>query len=557
MNFTPKNHLTRTYIFYILISVLIYLIGCIFVPLMEIDSVQYANITREMLINKSFLQIFDQGKDYLDKPPLLFWLSATSMYLFGINDIAFRLPSILMALIAIYSTYKFTLLYYTKEIALIAALVLASSQAMFLITHDVRADTMLMGWVILSIWQFSKWLQYKNWGTFILAFMAVAFGMMTKGPIALMVPVFSFVPHFFIHKNFKLLFRWEYLIGLVIIVVLLLPMDIGLYQQFDLHPEKLMYGKTGTSGLRFFYWTQSFGRITGESVWHENDHFTFLFENLLWGFLPWIFFFIVGLILEGYKLIKNKFTMGEQEEWISTPGFIITYCALGISHYQLPHYIYVVLPFASVIAAKYIYSIMINKAYGRLKNILSYLTILICTIVLSLLVFLLLIPFPNNKILSITTLLISLFVFLYFLFRKNINMPRSIQYALFSILVTNLLLNVFFYPKLLEYQLGNKLSSFISKNKISKSTFNLYHVYNERSLDFYSNYSFHSIDKLKELKTTDYLLVEKKLLSPAMLNEFDSVELISSFHVSTLNAKFLNPRTRDSAMNYHYILRKK
>jgi 4-amino-4-deoxy-L-arabinose transferase-like glycosyltransferase len=524
---------------------------------MEIDSVQYANITREMLINKSFLQIFDQGKDYLDKPPLLFWLSATSMYLFGINDIAFRLPSILMALIAIYSTYKFTLLYYTKEIALIAALVLASSQAMFLITHDVRADTMLMGWVILSIWQFSKWLQYKNWGTFILAFMAVAFGMMTKGPIALMVPVFSFVPHFFIHKNFKLLFRWEYLIGLVIIVVLLLPMDIGLYQQFDLHPEKLMYGKTGTSGLRFFYWTQSFGRITGESVWHENDHFTFLFENLLWGFLPWIFFFIVGLILEGYKLIKNKFTMGEQEEWISTPGFIITYCALGISHYQLPHYIYVVLPFASVIAAKYIYSIMINKAYGRLKNILSYLTILICTIVLSLLVFLLLIPFPNNKILSITTLLISLFVFLYFLFRKNINMPRSIQYALFSILVTNLLLNVFFYPKLLEYQLGNKLSSFISKNKISKSTFNLYHVYNERSLDFYSNYSFHSIDKLKELKTTDYLLVEKKLLSPAMLNEFDSVELISSFHVSTLNAKFLNPRTRDSAMNYHYILRKK
>jgi hypothetical protein len=136
-------------------------------------------------------------------------------------------------------------------------------------------------------------------------------------------------------------------------------------------------------------------------------------------------------------------------------------------------------------------------------------------------------------------------------------MPRSIQYALFSILVTNLLLNVFFYPKLLEYQLGNKLSSFISKNKISKSTFNLYHVYNERSLDFYSNYSFHSIDKLKELKSTDYLLVEKKLLSPAMLNEFDSVELISSFHVSTLNAKFLNPRTRDSAMNYHYILRKK
>lgn len=29
-------------------------------------------------------------------------------------------------------------------------------------------------------------------------------------------------------------------------------MDIGLYQQFDLHPEKVMYEKTGTSGIRFF-----------------------------------------------------------------------------------------------------------------------------------------------------------------------------------------------------------------------------------------------------------------------------------------------------------------
>ena len=55
---------------------------------MEIDSVQYANISREMLQNKSFLQIFDQGKDYLDKPPMLFWLSSLSMYFFGINDFA-------------------------------------------------------------------------------------------------------------------------------------------------------------------------------------------------------------------------------------------------------------------------------------------------------------------------------------------------------------------------------------------------------------------------------------------------------------------------------------
>jgi 4-amino-4-deoxy-L-arabinose transferase-like glycosyltransferase len=140
---------------------------------MEIDAVQYANISREMLQNKSFLQIFDQGKDYLDKPPLLFWLSSISMYFLGVNDFAFRLPSILMAILAIYSTYKFTILYYSKDIAALAALVLASTQAMFLITHDVRTDTMLMAWVILGIWQFASWLTTRKWSSFFIAFTAI------------------------------------------------------------------------------------------------------------------------------------------------------------------------------------------------------------------------------------------------------------------------------------------------------------------------------------------------------------------------------------------------
>ena len=247
-----KESANKIYLNYIIASIVIYILGSLFIPLIEIDSVQYGNICREMLQNKSFLQIFDQGKDYLDKPPFLFWASSLSMYLFGMNDFAFRLPSILMAVVAIYSTYKFTLLYYQKEIAILSALVLATSQAMFLITHDVRTDTMLMCWVILGIWKFASWLQNKNWVSFIIAFSAIGFGMMTKGPIALMVPIFSFVPHLIIHKQYKLLFRWEYLIGLVIIIILLIPMDIGLYQQFDLHPEKVMYGKTGTSGIRFF-----------------------------------------------------------------------------------------------------------------------------------------------------------------------------------------------------------------------------------------------------------------------------------------------------------------
>jgi len=557
MLFNKSGKLEHIYLFYIVLCVVVYIIGSITVPLMEIDSVQYANISREMLLNKSFLQIFDQGKDYLDKPPMLFWVSSLSMYFFGINDIAFRLPSILMAILAIYSTYKFTMLYYAKEIALIAALVLASSQAMFLITHDLRTDTMLMAWVILGIWQFSNWLLTKKWPSLITAFVAVAFGMMTKGPIALMVPIFSFVPHLLVHRNFKLLFRWEYLIGLFIIIVLLIPMDIGLYQQFDMHPEKIMYEKTGTSGLRFFYWTQSFGRITGESVWHENDHFTFLFENLIWGFLPWILFFIIGLLVEFYTTIKNKLRIASHEEWISTPGFLITYTALGISNYQLPHYIYIVLPFASIIAAKYIYSLIIINENKQLKNSLAVINGILFSLVLIILVVLLVIPFKLNYYTIIVSLFIFITIFWYSNFKQKQKLAKIIQFALFTILITNLLLNQFFYPKLLEYQLGNSVSKYIQTKKIDKKNFYLYQIHGERSLDFYSNYSFKIIENLNGLKKADYLLISNKLINEEVLKNFNASDTIAAFHVSTLNAKFLNPKTRDSALDYYTILQKK
>ena len=548
---------TNIYIFYIVLCIIIYILGSLFIPLMEIDSVQYANISREMLQNKSFLQIFDQGKDYLDKPPMLFWLSSLSMYFFGINDFAFRLPSILMAILAIYSTYKFTLLYYSNEIAILAALVLASTQAMFLITHDVRTDTMLMAWVILAIWQFAIWLNNRKWRSLVIAFSAVAFGMMTKGPIALMVPIFSFAPHMLIHRNFKMLFRWEYLVGLIIIMILLIPMDIGLYQQFDLHPEKVMYEKTGTSGIRFFYWTQSFGRITGESVWHENDDFFFLFQNLLWGFLPWTLFLISGLISECTRIIRTKFIVNKNEEWIVLPGFLITYTALGISNYQLPHYIYVVLPFTAIIAAKSLYSLVINWENKFFKNVINGINIFIYILVLAILLVLLLFTFNTNIYFVIASLSVMSIFFLILMLKKIGAIPKVIQFALFTIITTNLLLTIFFYPTLLEFQLGNEVSKVIRQKNIDKTKFYLYQVYYERSLDFYSNHSFQQVESLNSLKSNDYVLVKNELINQELLTNFNKIEQVSTFHVSTLNAEFLNPKTRESALTIYSIFQKK
>jgi 4-amino-4-deoxy-L-arabinose transferase-like glycosyltransferase len=146
----------NTFLLLLFACIGLYLLGSFMVPLMDIDATQYASISREMLERNSFLQIFDLGKDYLDKPPMLFWLSAVSMKIFGIYHWAYRIPSLIFLGIALYATYKFAQLYYNTQTARLATIILASCQAFFLIAHDVRTDTMLVGWVMLSIWLLAK-----------------------------------------------------------------------------------------------------------------------------------------------------------------------------------------------------------------------------------------------------------------------------------------------------------------------------------------------------------------------------------------------------------------
>ena len=526
------------------------------IPLMEIDAVQYANISREMLINKSFLQVFDLGHDYLDKPPMLFWLSAASMKIFGVNDVAYRLPSFLFAVLSIYSTYRMALLFYNERIAWMSALVLASSQAMFLITHDVRTDTMLMGWVIFGIWQFSAWYRSGKWRYLIAGSIAIAGGLLTKGPIALVVPIFSFAPHFLFQRAYRQFFRWEYMVAIAIISVLLIPMCIGLYCQFDLHPEKVMYGRQGVSGLRFYFWTQSFGRITGESTWHENDYFFFLFENMLWGLLPWIIFFVFGLVDNCAELIKNRCVIALDQEWITTGGFIVTYCALAMSRAQLPHYIYIVFPFTAIITGKWLFKLLYTDSCKRMVRPLTAIHAILFCLLLVVVFLLLYYPFPSSNVSLIVVAVLILLLLSIALKKKWIPLPNLLVLSIFTILFINLFLDTGFYPHLLQYQMSTGLSRYIKQHSLDKDHIFIYKTTEHRSIDFYNNHSFRQIIHPDTLAPGDFLLASAEAYGLMNKNKYRIVYAGESFHVSQLSAAFLNPATRKNETSSFFLLQK-
>jgi 4-amino-4-deoxy-L-arabinose transferase-like glycosyltransferase len=534
----------------------VYFIG-IGVDTMDVDASQYAGISREMKESGSYLQVYEQGKEYLDKPPFLFWVSALSMKVFGDNNLGYKFPSILFAIFAVFATFRFAKLFYDRTIALLSAAVLATCQAVFLITSDIRTDTILMSWVIIAMWQLAEWYKSKKTFHFILGAAAIGAGMVTKGPIALFVPIFAFGSHFVLKREWKQLFQPVYLSGILVIALVLLPMSIGLYQQFDLHPEKTVNGLKNVSGLKFFYWTQSFGRITGENVWNNNAPFSFLFENLLWGMLPWTLFFVAGLVYEIIRIIRNRLFVGRNEEFLTTGGFILSYCSLGISKYQLPHYIYVVLPFIAIITAKMMYRLFWEKKLSLLRNILTPVQWIICAALVVAPVAILLYSFPTTSAWPWIIPVISLAAAIGLLLNKQVS-KKLIAVSLSLIVGLNVFLSSWFYPQLMQYQSGNVVGRHIVDQKIPADKFFFYKFKGSgKAIHFYAKHIIGTVDSLDVVTTGIYLYTSdeglKEIQQSGKLYTLEKEGL--DYHVTALSGKFLNKNTRDEQCRKYYVVK--
>ena len=153
MKLTTKSALDFTVLEKIICVVILFIyVNNLFLDIMKIDAAQYASISLEMLQNDSYLQVYDLQNDYLDKPPLLFWISSLSLKVIGICNFAYKIGAFIFLLFSLYAIFKFTENYYNKNIAKNAVLIYATCQAFFQMSNDIRTDGILTSCVIISIW---------------------------------------------------------------------------------------------------------------------------------------------------------------------------------------------------------------------------------------------------------------------------------------------------------------------------------------------------------------------------------------------------------------------
>ncbi len=546
---------TTRYWFLLILVVLVYIAG-MFVTLFENDSAQFAVMAMRMVQENDFLNLIKGTEEYLDKPHMHYWLAALSFKLFGISDWAYRIPAILATLLGAYSCYGLGKLLYNKDTGKFAALIFMTAQTIVLSAIDVRTDAVLTGFSIFAIWQLVSYVEKNSLKNIVLGALGAGLAFSTKGQIALVVIGISLLCHLAYTRKWGQLLNWKVLVALLVFAVTIIPMLYAYYHQFDLHPEKVIRGRDNRSGIFFIFWEQSFERLSGEGVGKNSSDFFFFFHTFLWIFLPWTVLALIAYWCRIKTFWKMRFAYLPQYEFLTLGGITILFFIISLAQFKLPHYINILVPLYSVLAASYLYSLYRFEKH-RIANIILGIQYFILGAVFIFSLLVCFYVFKFNHWHGYLVLFAVLAFIIYFCLKREAQYMRIITLSVCSALLLNGLLNTHFYPRLLEYQAGSTMATKVEEHNIPVD--NIYKISKSHTwaMDFYNQ------EPIK-IATIEELLDQEDIWLYATDGELDLISenglhwhqqiTVDQFRITRLQLKFLNPGTRQKKLESMHLV---
>jgi 4-amino-4-deoxy-L-arabinose transferase-like glycosyltransferase len=173
----------------VLPAVLLY--PCLGYHLLEPDESRYAQIPAEMVRSGNLIVPTLQGEPYLDKPPLFYWLVAASYRVFGIHDWSARLVPALAVHATVLLTYLLGRRTMGDRVAWWAALLLALSPGFLGMSRLLILDGVLTFFVVFSLFAAFEAVRLEKlcWNWWLVASVACGLGVLTKGPVAILLLV--------------------------------------------------------------------------------------------------------------------------------------------------------------------------------------------------------------------------------------------------------------------------------------------------------------------------------------------------------------------------------
>ncbi len=520
----------------LLLGVLLNLSGLTTV-LMEPDAALYASVARRMAEHGDAVNLLSQGRDWLDKPHFPFWMTALAFRLFGVGTAVYKLPGLVFWAVGVVYTYLFALRFYSRAVARLAVLLLLSAQHLVMSNNDVRAEPYLLGLVMGGLYHFTRAQAHRFslhlvWGA---AWAACA--VMTKGLFVLIPIAGGLAFHWIRRRDGSQFWHPRWWLALLLVGVFTAPELYCLHQQFDLHPEKEVFGQVGVSGLRFFFWDSQFGRFFNTGPIQGKGSPFFFLHTVLWAFLPWSLWFYAAVV----GALRRSASSERPGEDYTLGAALLTLLVFSLSRFQLPHYTNVLFPFFCVITAAWLDRLSEGQARqaARVQGVVVAAMLLLLPVLLWTVA-------PEG--LRDGSLALGAAVALTLPGWSRADLPGAVGKSFGACVALNLVLNVLVYPRLLDYQAGDKAAVFL--NGLPSRPTGLY-GFNSFALDFYARAPIErwSLSDLQARAGPVYVVLEARAV-PELTEAGLRVQPLRAFkdyRVTRLTGRFLNPATRDEA----------
>ncbi|GAB2688570.1 glycosyltransferase family 39 protein [Mucilaginibacter koreensis] len=467
----------------IALSLISYFVNLGKAPVYILDEAKNAQCAREMMQRNDW--VVPTFNEYIrtDKPPLHYFAMGLAYRCWGISPYTARLFSAACGLLLIIITYLFARKHTSSATAFLSGLVLLASWHLNFEMRLAVPDPYLI-LILTCIWYsfFNFYTSHYNKQVYLwLMYVLLGLGVLSKGPIAFILPLVSVGVFLILQRQFSLAVFKQLKVGygLLLVLGICLPWYLAVHLQ--------------THGA----WTQGFfvKNNYNRFLRIKEKHGGFFLLSVLYvlvGMMP-VTFFIVQIA----RYVRQSFTKDLLLQF-SSIVVLTTIAFFTLSRTQLPNYPMPCYPFVSIVAACYFKQLLQRRRSFKV----SLWVILIISIVIPAIIYTLsrtepsMMDFPRLWFAFLLMPVGSVIALILYL-KADINQHRvfSISAVLFTFIATAWVLNLYAYPYLYN---SNPVSKGLQMKKIQEPLV-AYQIYNP-AFNFYLKQPVKRIEKIEELK---------------------------------------------------------